>query len=752
MTDLPKAPWRAASPLRIGAFLADPAANELHRDGRTERLRPLLMDVLLRLAAAPGAVVTRDQLIGDVWPRRMVNDEVLSRAVAELRTLLGDDAKQPTYIETLPKVGYRLIAAVAAVAPAGEADAPGPATARATVPDSPAAAGGQGRAPAVEDVAGAAAHQAAALAAPAVAAAAEPLPAPPRGGGRRWLPAGIAALCAGLAALAWVAFRPQPDTAAALAMQLGGAQSFTSDADFELAPRFSPDGRQVIYAQGRGRESRLVIRDVAGAVMATIAKPEALMLSPMFLRDRERIVYWQRVGGACAIIERHLATGAEREVVGCAQSPQPPFDVSPDGTHLAVPLRHRDQHPFGIARIALADGKVDMWTTPQPGEGDDARPRFSPDGSRLVFSRGTSSHGKLWLLDVARPRDARPLLALEGLDYGVAWLGRDGPLLAAADWSGFRAPYRVNVAVGEAELLGARGARFPDASPNGDVVFESAMYRADLWLTGADNPGEQTQVLWPSSRYTSQPAFSPDGQQVAFISNREGAESLYVGVIGGALKRLTLSGEHRHIRPHWSPDGAAVYVSRSPVGARQAGPREAVRLDVATGGARVLTELGREVADVTPLPDGSLLVGEASANAMRLGLFKDGRLDRLPLPLVSEYQAHGDDLVYLQPDLGVLMRCRIGTLECAPLPVTITEDDRYHWHLGNGVLWYRGRATAGAQQLLRLDLAGGAVRAFDYPPTGGGTSLAASADGRQLIVTRAAPTVIDLMLAPKQAR
>ncbi|MBK9607965.1 MAG: PD40 domain-containing protein [Betaproteobacteria bacterium] len=762
MTDTPKASWRAGSPLRIGAFLADPAANELHRDGRTERVRPLLMDVLLRLAAAPGAVVTRDQLIGDVWPRRMVNDEVLSRAVAELRTLLGDDAKQPAYIETLPKVGYRLIAAVAAVTAAagGPVDGVGardPTAKSASTPGVPAAMVAPGRA-SVARTAGSAAGDttqlAAAPAAPAVAAAAlVATPAPPRAtAGRNWVPAGLAALCAGLAVLAWVAFRPQPETAAALAMQLGGAQSFTSDADYELAPRFSPDGRQVIYAQGRGRETRLVIRDVAGTVVATIVKPDVLMLSPMFLRDRERIVYWQRAGGACAIVERHLASGAEREIVGCAQSPQPPFDVSPDGTHLAVSLRHRDQHPFGIARIALADGKIDMWTTPQPGEGDDARPRFSPDGSRLVFSRGTSSHGKLWLLDVARPRDARPLLALEGLDYGVAWLGRDGPLLVAADWSGFRALHRVNLTGGEAELLGARGARFPDASPNGDVVFESAMYRADLWLTGADNPGAESQVLWPSSRYTSQPVFAPDGRQVAFISNREGAESLYVGVLGGALKRLTLSGEHRHIRPHWSPDGAAVYVSRSPVGARQSGPREAVRVDVATGSAQVLTELGREVADVTPLPDGSLLVGEATANAMRLGRFKDGKMDRLPLPLVSEFQASGDDLVFLQPDLDVLTRCRLSTLQCAPLPVIITEDDRYHWHLGNGVLWYRGRPAAGAQQLLRLDLAGGTIRAFDYPPTGGGTSLASSADGRQLIVTRAAPTVVDLMLAPKLVR
>ena len=701
MTDTPKAAWRRDLPLKVGAFVADPAANELHRDGQTVRVRPLLMNVLLRLAASAGEVVTRDQLIGDVWLRRMVNDEVLSRAVAELRTLLGDEARQPTYIETLPKVGYRLIAAVSAVAPAagtvGQAAAP-----PGTSPD------------------------------------------------HRWRQVSLATLFASLVVLAGIALWPRPETAEALAMRLGAAQSFASDAEFELTPRFSPDGRRVIYAQGQGRQARLVIRDVAGTVTATIAKPGVLMLSPMFLPDGERIVYWQRAGGACAIVERHLASGAEREIVGCAQLPQPPFDVSPDGKHLAVSLRHRDQHPFGIARIALADGKIDIWTAPQPGEGDDARPRFSPDGSRLVFSRGTSSHGKLWLLDAARPQDARPLLALEGLDYGVAWLGRDGPLLAAADWSGFRALHRVNLNGGETELLGARGARFPDASPQGDVVFENAMYRADLWLTGADNPGAVTQVLWPSTRHTGQPAFAPDGRQMAFVSNREGAESLYVGALGGALKKLTLSAEHRHIRPRWSPDGAALYASRSPVGARHSGPREGVRLDPVSGQAEVLTALGREVADVTPLPDGSLLVGEATANAMRLGRFKDGKMDRLPLPLVSEFQASGDDLVYLQPDLDVLTRCRLSTLQCAPLPVSIPEADRYHWHLAKDVLWYRGRSAAGAQQLLRLDLVDGAVRAYDFPPTGGG--LASSADGRQLIVTRAAPTVIDLMLAPKGVR
>ncbi|MEO8133564.1 MAG: LpqB family beta-propeller domain-containing protein [Betaproteobacteria bacterium] len=724
MTDAQKAGWRSDTVLCIGAFIVDPAANELHRDGQKARLRPMLMDVLLRLAAVPGHVVTRDQLIADVWARRMVNDEVLSRAVAELRTALGDGAREPQYIETLPKVGYRLIAAVSAAESEIAAEA---------------AAGPENAAREAVATDLAATRQA------------EMIGAPQRTGmGRRWMQAGLVGLAVAAAIGAASMWRGKPETTATLAMQLGGARSFAADADLELTPRFSGDGKLVIYAQGQGRQTRLVLRDVAGTILSTVVKPGVLMLSPRFVRGDERIVYWQRSDAGCAIVERQLASGAEREIIDCARDPQPQFDVAPDGTYLVASVRHRAQHPYGLARIALVDGRLEAWTTPQPAEGDDGLPRFSPDGTRLVFSRGTNSTGKLWLIDAAAPHAARPLLAMEGRDYGHAWLGRDGPLLVAADWTGYRALHRVDIASGQIDLVGARGARFPDVSPNGDIVFESATYRADLWLTAADSPGTQTQMLWPSSRYTNQPVFSPDGKQVVFVSNREGAEALYVGAIGGPLRRLTLSAEHRHIRPQWSNDGARLYAVRSPVSARQYGAREAVLLDPASGRSEVLEALGRDVADVRQLPDGSLLVGEVSAHAMRLARFRDGRLERLALPLVSEVQTSGDDLVYLQPDLPVLTRCRLSTMRCEPLPVSIADADRFHWQLGKNVLWYRARSDAGALQLMKLDLVGGVTAAFDFPPTGSGASLASSADGTQLIVTREAPTIVDLMLAPRQ--
>jgi TolB-like protein len=67
------------------------------------------MDVLLCLMRARGRVVTREELLQKVWPRVVVNEEVLTRAVSELRTLLGDTGRERLYIATVPKRGYKLL-------------------------------------------------------------------------------------------------------------------------------------------------------------------------------------------------------------------------------------------------------------------------------------------------------------------------------------------------------------------------------------------------------------------------------------------------------------------------------------------------------------------------------------------------------------------------------------------------------------------------------------------------------------------
>ena len=97
---------------RLGEWLICPQLNTVQKDGGTVRLEHKVMQVLVCLAGRPGEVVSKEELIGTVWVGTFVTDDVLTRAVSELRRILKDDAKQPHIIETVSKNGYRLIAAV----------------------------------------------------------------------------------------------------------------------------------------------------------------------------------------------------------------------------------------------------------------------------------------------------------------------------------------------------------------------------------------------------------------------------------------------------------------------------------------------------------------------------------------------------------------------------------------------------------------------------------------------------------------
>ena len=104
-----------ARPFTLGPWLVDPAAHEVRRDGAAVRLEPKAVAVLVHLAAHAGEVVTREALLGAVWPDVVVTDASLTRCVSQLRQALGDDARR--LIETVPTVGYRLLAAPEPVAP-----------------------------------------------------------------------------------------------------------------------------------------------------------------------------------------------------------------------------------------------------------------------------------------------------------------------------------------------------------------------------------------------------------------------------------------------------------------------------------------------------------------------------------------------------------------------------------------------------------------------------------------------------------
>lgn len=94
-----------------------PNAGQIEKDGVKTHIEPKLVEVLLLLAQAPGQVVGREELLEQAWRRQVVCDEALTRAISELRALLGDTNRTRCYIRTIPKRGYSLIADVSLLNP-----------------------------------------------------------------------------------------------------------------------------------------------------------------------------------------------------------------------------------------------------------------------------------------------------------------------------------------------------------------------------------------------------------------------------------------------------------------------------------------------------------------------------------------------------------------------------------------------------------------------------------------------------------
>ena len=97
---------------RVGPWRVDPVKSFLERDGHRFRVEPKAMRVLVYLAERAGEDVPRQEILRAVWDGTPVKAEVLTNAIWELRKAFGDDSREPDFIQTVSRKGYRLVARV----------------------------------------------------------------------------------------------------------------------------------------------------------------------------------------------------------------------------------------------------------------------------------------------------------------------------------------------------------------------------------------------------------------------------------------------------------------------------------------------------------------------------------------------------------------------------------------------------------------------------------------------------------------
>ena len=122
----------AAGWFRLGPWTVEPAAGTLVKAKIQRRLRPQEMDLLVLLVKRRGQVVSKEDILDRMWGDAAIEEGALPRCIYEIRKALGDDARMPQFIETLPKRGYRLMAEAKSGSPgpsgprSGLASFPGP--------------------------------------------------------------------------------------------------------------------------------------------------------------------------------------------------------------------------------------------------------------------------------------------------------------------------------------------------------------------------------------------------------------------------------------------------------------------------------------------------------------------------------------------------------------------------------------------------------------------------------------------------
>ncbi|MBJ6981402.1 winged helix-turn-helix domain-containing protein [Luteimonas sp. MC1572] len=572
--------------LRVGVFHVDAGALQVESGGHTTRLKPKAMAVLLALARDAGMTVSRDELLDEVWGSVHVTPGVVGHAITALRRAFGDDLERPTYIETIPRIGYRLIAHVEWP---GSADAVEPAQ-EATDHDVtdqdadtvPKAVGGGARLLDLPPArAGAGDEGEASAAADATAPVAPPgdLPpqmddARPRTLVQRWWPQLAAAAVALVAAALFVAGPWRGDgqlrtpAAADSGITAGPIRRVTFAPGSEDSPRYNPGGDWLVYS----RRDRL--GDPPGLFLQSPHGTEARKLAggdhaerPAWSPDGREIAYvWRSADGTdCEIRMTSVDGGGQQTISECPARSIVYLDWNPaDANQIAysaittgspgdtrVTLLRRGQ---GWSREPFEYGDLDTAT--------DLYPRFSPDGTRIAFRGISNPTSDLYSMSTAGGEVTR-LTTLRSEIQGFDWLPDGSGLVFSSNHEGQRALYVLELADGRITALGITDASSPDiASRAWNLAFQIEDWRSALAEYPLD--GGPRKLLAPSSGRDFSSAMSSDDSRLVFASDRDGSSQLWLLDRGAdQATRLTRHESGRVEAPVLSADGRRVlYVLR----------------------------------------------------------------------------------------------------------------------------------------------------------------------------------------------
>ncbi|HEY6991099.1 MAG TPA: winged helix-turn-helix domain-containing protein [Bryobacteraceae bacterium] len=528
----------------FGAFEVNEHLGELRKHGVRIRIQEQPFQILALLLHRAGDVVDREEIRRKLWPEDTYVDfdNAISSAVRKLREALGDSAENPRFVETLARRGYRFVAPVSRPSDVNHSN-----LITSTAPSEISK------------------------------------PTPHRRHRWRGVSTAAAAVLLGAVGITWWITNSKENRTKAPTPPV----PLTSYPGYERYPSFSPDGTRVAFTwdEPGKRPSNIYMKLIGAGDPVRLTSDPKGDFAPAWSPDGRWIAFLRaRDGGHASVIVMAAVGGQERELTQIEFPVTsilhhwpligPPFLAwSPDANWLLA-LEKTDQALNNrIIRISVETGEKRAVTSPfQETTGMPAGDEclaLSPDGKILAFTRSaTFSFSDIYVVPVSQ--DLLPMRQPQRLTHdnknisGLAWTADGRNLVFSSTRGGKLELWQMAPVTGSKPVRLVAGGDDPQdlvLSRRGHrLVYTREFGDVNIWRMGlSGSETGKTSTLIASTRNEVNPAYSPDGKQIAFESNRSGDENIWVANEDGTNSRqLTFIANAWAGSPQWSPDGQKI--------------------------------------------------------------------------------------------------------------------------------------------------------------------------------------------------
>ncbi len=534
----------------IGDFVLDASSHELMSANSKLTITSKMQDVLLTLAINQGQVVTREMIYQQVWGDVQVSEQLVARAISDLRKVLGDSVKitqskttqqkLTQYIETLPKSGYRLNVPFKKYQEVDSVKAISNSKINST--------------------------------------------------GRQIIYGLLIILVISLGyhfiRYSEVETELTSSTSGYSSFQLSQPKVLTAKTGVENAPNMSPDGKYLAFSHKSSADPfwKIYIKELSTGKEVDTPRNSGDQFAPRFSPDGQYLVYslYEMSKGSggkiadfqdCRLVILTIRSGELKKLpVKCSGR----FFMSADwglDSNLLIYTKDHGEFSRGLSVININTEQFFDLTVPEVQGTSDYSPRISPDGSQLMFVRGhlkPTHRSSLMLLpfDLTEPhslKKTRELTEKELNIIGLAWKN-NSQIIYASNTGDTQGLHTINLITSSDSLLREGEFHRIDYHQANKLLIGARIDRVSniyrMNIKQIEDNVIKPEVVVSSTKLDTQPRLSPDSNSLAFVTNRAGFDQIWLANPDGSNAYKLSSFPDINITDYsWSPDSKQLLVS-----------------------------------------------------------------------------------------------------------------------------------------------------------------------------------------------